>query len=183
MIFANARLTIVTFLVKVRLENSINKRNFIVFCRFLVCSYAGCCYPTAAQIFQNKTSFFSGCHNFSHTRTNEKRSFVLKNLTSNRIRASHIATYEKSAKYCKVSFIYGVFKPYFDKKSCMKQVSKIILVYVCVVFKPGFFLLLTNYGFISRVYFTKFIANLRKLTIYVTANELCVRKFQFLLQF
>ena len=47
---------------------------------------------------------------------NEKRSFVLKNLTSNRIRASRIATYEKSAKYCKVSFIYAVLKPYFDKK-------------------------------------------------------------------
>ena len=84
---------------------------------------------------------------------NEKRSFVLKNLTSNRIRASRIATYEKSAKYCKVSFIYGVFKPYFDKKSC-KQVSKIILVYVCVVFKAV--LLSTYNGFISCVYFTKF---------------------------
>ena len=76
-------------------------------------------------------------------------------MTSKRIRASRIATYEKSTKYCKVSFIYEVFKPYFDKKSC-KQVSKIILVYVCVVFKAGFFLLSTNYGFISCVYFTKF---------------------------
>ena len=44
---------------------------------------------------------------------------------------------------------------YFDKKSC-KQVSKNILVYVCVVFKAGFCLLLINYGFISCVYFTKF---------------------------
>ena len=26
-------------------------------------------------------------------------------------------TYETSAKYSKVSFIYLVFKPYFDKKS------------------------------------------------------------------
>ena len=41
---------------------------------------------------------------------NEKRSFVLKNLTSDRIRASRIATYKTSAKYCKVLFIYGVFK-------------------------------------------------------------------------
>ena len=86
---------------------------------------------------------------------NEKRSFVLKNLTSNRIRASRIATYEKSAKYCKVSFIYAVLKPYFDKKSC-KQVSKTILVYVCVVFKAGFFLLSTNHGCISGVYLTNF---------------------------
>ena len=86
---------------------------------------------------------------------NEKRSFVLKNSTSKRIRASRIATYEKSTKYCKVSFIYEVFKPYSFKKSC-KQVSKIILVYVCVVFEAGFFLLSTNYGFISCVYFTKF---------------------------
>ena len=86
---------------------------------------------------------------------NEKRSFVLKNSTSKRIRASRIATYEKSTKYCKVSFIYEVFKPYFFKKSC-KQVSKIILVYVCVVFKAAFFLLSTNYGFIPCVYFTKF---------------------------
>ena len=71
------------------------------------------------------------------------------------MRASRIVTYEKSAKYCKVSFNYGVFKPYFDKKSC-KQVSKIILVYICVVFKAGFFLFLINYGFISCVCFTKF---------------------------
>ena len=46
---------------------------------------------------------------------NEKRSFVLKNLTSNRIRASSIATHEKSAKYCKISFIYGVFKVYITR--------------------------------------------------------------------
>ena len=37
------------------------------------------------QIFQNKTSFFISCHNFSRARANEKRSFVLKNLTSNKI--------------------------------------------------------------------------------------------------
>ena len=65
---------------------------------------------------------------------NEKRSFVLKNMTSKRIRASRIATYEKSTKYCKVSFIYEVFKPYFFKKSC-KQVSKIILVYNNIAFE------------------------------------------------
>ena len=144
-----------TFLEKVRLKNFINKRNFTLFCRFLVCSYAGCSYPLTGRIFQNKTTFFIGGHNFIRTRANEKRSFVLKNSTSKRIRASRIATYEKSTKYCKVSFIYEVFKPYFFKKSC-KQVSKIILVYVCVVFKAGFFLLSTNYGFISCVYFTKF---------------------------
>ena len=138
-----------TFLVKVRLKNSINKRNFTVFCRRLVCMTA-----------------------------NEKRSFVLNNLTSNKTRASRIATYEIPAKYCKVSFIYRVFKPYFDKKSS-KQVSKIILVYVCVVFKAGFFLLLTNYGFISCVYFAKFkeLPTLRKLTIYVISIESRVRKY------
>ena len=48
------------------------------------------------------------------------------NLTSNWMRASCICTCEKSAKYCQLLFIYGVFKPYFDKK---------IFVYVCVVFK------------------------------------------------
>ena len=32
------------------------------------------------HIFQNKTTFFIGCHNFSRTRANEKR-FVLKNMT------------------------------------------------------------------------------------------------------
>ena len=69
------------------------------------------------QIFQNKTLFFIGRHNFSRTRANEKRGLVLKNFTSNKIRASRIATYEKSEKYCKVSFVYGVFKPYFAKKS------------------------------------------------------------------
>ena len=81
-------------------------------------------------------------------RANEKRSFIFKSLTSNRMRASRLVTYEKSAKYCKVSFIYGVLKSYFDNKSC-KQVSKIILVYICVVFKAGFFLFLINNGFIS----------------------------------
>ena len=117
----------------------------------------GLSYPVTGQIFQNKTfvSFFMGSRTTKIMTANEKRSFVLKNLTSNRIKASRIATYEKPAKYCKVSFIYGVFKPYFVKKSC-KQISKIILVYVCVVFKAGFFLLSTNYGYISCVYFTKF---------------------------
>ena len=116
---------------------------------------------------------------------NEKRSFVLKNLTSKRIRASRIATYEKSTKYCKVSFIYEVFKPYFDKKSC-KQVSKIILVYVCVVFKAAWFLSTFNKRrvyFVCVCYEVQRVANLRKLTIYVTAIESCVRKYQFLLQF
>ena len=69
-----------------------------------------------------------------------------------------MVTYKTSAKYCKVSFIHRVFKPYFDKQSC-KQVSKIILVYIYVVFKACFFLLLINYGFISCVYFTR-VANL-----------------------
>ena len=75
-----------------------------------------CSYPVTGQIFQNKASFFIGSRTTKIMTANEKRSFVLKNLTRNRIRAC-IATYEKSAKYCKVSFIYGVFKPYIDKKS------------------------------------------------------------------
>ena len=114
-----------------------------------------CCHQADIRMDSHRLLRLDGCHNFSRTRANGKRSFVLNNLTSNKIRASRIATYEKSTKYCKVSFIYEVFKPYFFKKSC-KQVSKIILVYVCVVFEAGFFLLLTNYGFISCVYFTKF---------------------------
>ena len=53
-------------------------------------------YPVTGQIFQNKASFFIGCHNFSRTRANEKRSFVLKNLTSNRIRASRILSHTRN---------------------------------------------------------------------------------------
>ena len=46
-------------------------------------------------------------------------------------------------------------------------------------FKAGFFLLLTNYGFISCVYFAKFkgLPTLRKLTIYVISIESRVRKY------
>ena len=75
--------------------------------------------------------FFIGCHNFSRTRANEKRSFVLKNMTSKRIRASRIATYEKSTKYCKVSFIYEVFKPYtFSRKVANRLVKLSLFMFV-----------------------------------------------------
>ncbi len=57
---------------------------------------------------------------------------------------------------------------YFDKKSCQK-VSKIILVYIYVVFKAVFCLLLINYGFIFVCVFQKVerVANLMIFTIYV----------------
>ena len=158
-----------TFLDKVRLKNSINKRNFTVFFRFLVCSYAGCSYPVTGQIFQNKTSFFIGCHNFSRKGANEKRSFVLKNLASNKIRASRIATYKKSEKYCKISFIYEVFKPYFDKKSC-KQVSKIMLEYLA-------FLSCLEFAILNSFYLDKILKPKQVIclaNIFLRKDVLCV---------
>ena len=59
---------------------------------------------------------------------NGKRSYVLKNLTSNRMRASRTVTYETSAKYCNVLFIYGGFKPYFVKLSLFMFVLFLKLV-------------------------------------------------------
>ena len=84
------------------------------------------------------------------------------------MRASRIVTSKTSAKYRKISLICGRFKLYFDKKSC-HQVSKIILVYIYVVFKAVFCLLLINYGFICVCVFQKVerVANLMIFTIYV----------------
>ena len=47
------------------------------------------------------------------------------------------------------------FESYFDRK-IYQQASKIIFVYICVIFKAGFFLLLINYGSDYFMYFTKF---------------------------
>ncbi len=101
-------------------------------------------------------------------RANEQPSFTFKNLSSSRMRASRIVTSKTSAKYRKISFICGLFKLYIDQKSC-QQVSKIILVYIYVVFKAVFCLLLTNYGFICVCVFQKVerVANLMIFTIYV----------------
>ena len=41
----------------------------------------------------------------------------------------------------------------------------------------------TGLLFVCVFYEVQRVANLRKLTIYVTATESCVRKYQFLLQF
>ena len=115
---------------------------------------------------------FIGSRNSLHTteiaRTNEQPRFIFKNLSSSRMRASRIATSKTSAKYRKISFICGLFKLYFDKKRC-QQVSKIILVYIYVVFKAVFCLLLINYGFIFVCVFQKVerVANLMIFTIYV----------------
>jgi hypothetical protein len=79
---------------------------------------------------------------------NEQVSFILKRVTSNRMPASSIVTEKKSTKHRKLSLIYGRLKLYFDKKS-YRQVSKIILVYIYVVFRAIFFLLFK----IRRIYF------------------------------
>ncbi len=161
-----------TFFVKVQLKTSTNERNFSIFCRCFACDYAGCSHPTTGQIFKHKTWLFIGSRNFCRVqeiaRANEQPSFMFKNLSSSRMRASRIVTSKTSAKYRKISFICGLFKLYFDKKSC-QQVSKIILVYIYVVFKAVFCLLLTNYGFICVCVFQKVerVANLMIFTIYV----------------
>ena len=161
-----------TFFVKVQLKKSTNERNFSIFGRCFACGYAGCSHPATGQIFKSKTWLFIGSRNFCRVqgiaRANEQPSFTFKNLSSSRMRASRIATRKTSAKYWKISFICGLFKLYFDKKCC-QQVSKIIFVYIYVVFKAVFCLLLINYRFIFVCVFQKVerVANLMIFTIYV----------------
>ena len=162
-----------TFFVKVQPKKSTNERNFSIFCRCFACGYMRDALILLLDKFLNsKTWLFIGSRNSLHTteiaRANEQPSFAFKNLSSSRMRASRIVTSKTSAKYRKISFICGLFKLYFDKKSC-QQVSKIILVYIYVVFKAVFCLLLTNYGFICVCVFQKVerVANLMIFTIYV----------------
>ena len=65
--------------------------------------YAGCSHPATGQIFKNKTWLFIASRNFCRVqgiaRANEQPSFIFKNLSSSRMRASRIVTSKTSAKY------------------------------------------------------------------------------------
>ena len=106
---------------------------------------------------------------------NEKQSVVLKHLTSNRIRAYRIATYETPAKYCKV-------KPYFVNKS-NRLVKLPLFVFVLFLNLVSFYFDKLQVYFMCAFYEVQRVANLRKFTIYIIAIESSVRKYQFLLQF
>ena len=170
-------------------QNLTSKRNFTVFCRLFVCSYAGCSYPVTGQIFQNKASFFIGCHNFSRTRAHEKRSFAFKNLTSNRIRASRIAIHTRNRQNTVTFRLFMEFLSRTLSRKIANRLVKLLILFMFVLFlKLVSFYISINYGFISCVYFTKFkelptLGNSQKFTIYATAIESRVRKYQFLLQF
>ena len=71
------------------------------------------------------------------------------------LKASSVVTEKKSAKYRKILFIYGLFKLYFEKKSC-RQVSIIIFFYIFVRFLPlvSFWFYYTT-AFFSCEYFKK----------------------------
>ena len=91
------------FFLKVQLKTSTKERNFSIFCRCFACGYAGCSHPATGQIFKNKTWLFIGSRNFSRVqgiaKANEQPSFIFKNLSSSRMRASRIVTSKTSAKY------------------------------------------------------------------------------------
>ena len=116
-------------------------------------------------------------------RANEKRSFVLKNLTSNRIRAYRIPTYETPAKYCKVRLFMEFLSRTLSRKVSNRLVKLPLFVFVL------FLKLVSLYFDKLQVYFTcafyevQRVANLRKFTIYIIAIESSICKYQFLLQF
>ena len=104
---------------------------------------------------------------------NEQLSFIMKNVSSNRMRASRIVTAKNIDKTRdrKFSYIYQHLKLYFDKKS-YRQVSKIILLYVHVVFMASFFLLFK----ILRIYFLFVVQSVQTCTL-PTLGILYIRQF------
>ena len=69
---------LLNFLVKTRLKNSLNKRNFAVFFRWLECNYVGCPHPVSGESFKNNTSVFIGSYNFSRIREPMKNDVLFK---------------------------------------------------------------------------------------------------------
>ena len=124
---------------------------FRYFWRYFVCKYAGPNHLGTEHIFKIKRG-----RSLARELREPMNDHVL--FWNDKMIGSRIVTDKKSSKYRKISFIYGLVKLYFDKKSC-RQVSKIILVYICVVFKAGFVLFLINYG----VYFVCVFQTVKRL--------------------